>query len=132
MAVIDASVAVRWFVYGAGNESAAAWLGKLDLIAPELIVAEVGNALWLYCQRRHLTPEEADAILERLPAYFSDLAALHPLAGDALRLARESDHPIYDCFYVALAQREGTAVVTMDRDLARIAQPAGVEVQMLA
>jgi predicted nucleic acid-binding protein len=130
--VIDASVAVRWFVYGVGNESAAAWIDKPDLIAPDLIVAEVGNALWLYCKREHVLPEEADAIMERLPAYFSELVPIQPLAADASRLARESDHPIYDCFYLALARRENTALVTMDRELAGIAEQAGAEVELLA
>ena len=45
--VIDASVALKWFVEEQGTEQAAALLAGQDLlIAPDLIVAEVANAGW--------------------------------------------------------------------------------------
>ena len=105
MAVIDASVAVRWFVYGIGNDEAALWLGKPDLIAPDLIIPKVANALWRYLQRNHLELAEATAILARLAEGFSRLVSISSLANDALILAHEHDHPIYDCIYLALGTR---------------------------
>jgi predicted nucleic acid-binding protein len=131
MAVVDASVAVRWFIYGVGNERAAQWLERTDLLAPDLILAEVGNAFWRYIQRGHLELEEATEILKRLPGSFSQLVPIGELVGDALRLAREHDHPIYDCCYIALAMREGQSLVTLDRDLAKIAETAGVNAELL-
>jgi len=131
MGVIDASVAVRWFVYGPGNERAAPWLDRSDLIAPDLILAEVGNALWQYARRDHLTIEEAAAILKRLPECFARLAPIGDLVSEAFLLARECDHPIYDCFYLALARREGHSVVTLDRDLANLAEKIGVSAELL-
>jgi predicted nucleic acid-binding protein len=45
--VIDASVALKWFIDEDGSDRAAALLdGKELLIAPDLIVAEVCNAGW--------------------------------------------------------------------------------------
>ncbi len=39
-------------------------------------------------------------------------------AEQALTIAIELDHPIYDCFYLALAIRESTYVVTADNRFA--------------
>ena len=131
MAVIDASVAVRWFVYGPGNDQAAPWLLRTDLIGPDLITAEVGNAFWQYVRRGHLKLEEATAILMRLPECFSYLIAVQELIGDALLLAHQYDHPIYDCFYLALGRRERAAIVTLDRKQASIADRMGLEAELL-
>ena len=47
MLVIDASVALKWFVEEDGTQQAAAILDGTELlIAPDLIVAEVCNAGW--------------------------------------------------------------------------------------
>jgi predicted nucleic acid-binding protein len=131
MAVIDASVAVRWFIYGVGNDRAAPWLNRADLTAPDFILAEVGNAFWRYIQRGHLDLQEARAILNRLPAAFVRLVPIYELVSEALGLAKEHNHPIYDCCYLALAQREGQSLVTLDRDLAKIAEKSGVRAELL-
>jgi predicted nucleic acid-binding protein len=39
------------------------------------------------------------------------------LSSRALALAREVDHPVYDCLYLALAELKETRVVTADRRL---------------
>jgi predicted nucleic acid-binding protein len=47
MLVVDASVAVKWFLVEPGDREALALLdGDEPLIAPELVVAEVVNAVW--------------------------------------------------------------------------------------
>ena len=35
----------------------------------------------------------------------------------AIALANEMNHPVYDCLYLALAERDGTLVVTYDQEL---------------
>ena len=46
-AVIDASVAVKWFIPEIHSQTAVKLLaGKKTLYAPDLIYAEVGNTLW--------------------------------------------------------------------------------------
>jgi predicted nucleic acid-binding protein len=41
------------------------------------------------------------------------------LAKRAFEIASELRHPVYDCFYLALAEREDAALVTADRRLIR-------------
>jgi predicted nucleic acid-binding protein len=40
-------------------------------------------------------------------------------------------HPIYDCFYLALAQREGASLVTADNKMLGAAKQARVKVRGL-
>lgn len=41
------------------------------------------------------------------------------------------DHPIYDCFYLALALKEDAPLVTADRKLAILAKKAGIAAELL-
>jgi predicted nucleic acid-binding protein len=61
---------------------------------------------------------------------FAWTARMVPLREAAFDLALRRDHPVYECFYVALARREGAPLLTVDRRLAqRFA--ADVEVRLL-
>jgi predicted nucleic acid-binding protein len=50
------------------------------------------------------------------------LIPLEELAPSALAIAAELKHPIHDCFYVALAERESAALVTADKRLLALAK----------
>jgi predicted nucleic acid-binding protein len=44
--VVDASVALKWFLDEEGSEHARRLKSLEEVIAPDLIVAEVSNAAW--------------------------------------------------------------------------------------
>jgi predicted nucleic acid-binding protein len=115
--VVDASVAVKWLVSEAFSEEAASLLDNpMTLIAPELLFAEVTNALWALCRRGDMAKEDFAEAVEVLKA--SPVAVPHPmrqLAASAARLAIDLGHPAYDCFYLALAVQEQYPVITADR-----------------
>ena len=116
--VVDASVVVKWLVTEALSDRAAALLldKELQLIAPELLFAEAGNALWAMCRRGDIGKADfAEAIetLKAAPVAFP--VPMRGLAASAARLATDLDHPTYDCFYLALALSEQHPVVTADR-----------------
>jgi predicted nucleic acid-binding protein len=120
MPVVDASVALKWFLEEADSAAAAALLEERDLlIAPDLIVAEVCNAAWKAVRAGAMLPEQHDDAAARLGAVFDELAPLAPLARQAAELSRALDHPAYDCFYLALAEQRGTHLVTADGRLLR-------------
>jgi predicted nucleic acid-binding protein len=114
--VVDASVAVKWFVSEAFSDDAARLLDDgMILIAPELLFAEVSNALWALCRRGDMGPADFAEVTETLKAApISVPASMGQLAASAGRLALDLDHPVYDCFYLALAIQEQYPVITAD------------------
>ena len=124
--VVDASVAAKWLVEESDSATAEAVhrVGQI-LVAPELIVAEVSSALQQKIQRDEMTVEHATSALEGLPGFFDDLFPLRALGVRALAMASQIAHPVYDCYYVALAEQVNAAVVTADEKfLARLAGTA--------
>lgn len=115
--VVDASVVVKWFVTEELSGEAAALLERgATLVAPELVFAEVSNALWAMRRRGEIGAADFDDATDALRA--APFAIPHPmrrLAAAAARLAVDLDHPVYDCFYLALAVLEQYPVVTADR-----------------
>lgn len=129
--VIDASVALKWFVEEEGTSQAAALLAGQDmLIAPDLIVAEVANAGWKAVRSGTMLPEQHDHAAARLPLAFDSLIPLASLAPSAVAIARLLDHPVYDCFYLALAEERAAKLITADRRL--LARLAGTQWEGIA
>jgi predicted nucleic acid-binding protein len=123
MPVVDASVAFKWVVREEGSEAARALVAAGEpLIAPELVLVEVANAAWKGARRGLVAPGQLAVVAERLPDWLDRIHPVRPLLPRAVAIARDLDHPVYDCVYLALAEREAAALVTADlRLLARAA-----------
>ena len=114
--VIDASVACKWFF----NEPLSAEARRLaasdaTFVAPDMILAECANAAWRRVRDGTVTPAHARAFLDSLPLWFEALPPAAELHKAAFEMAHELGHPVYDCLYLALAEREQALVVTADR-----------------
>jgi predicted nucleic acid-binding protein len=130
--VVDASVAVLWTLTQAKSDTAAALRTEDDLIAPALIVAEIGNAIWKAVRRGDLPPHESSTAVEIALGPISALTPMEELRTRALELSIELDHPIYDCFYLALAERERVPLVCADKRLREKAKKMkGIEIRAL-
>ena len=117
--VIDASVACKWFF----NEPLAAEAHRLaeadaTFVAPDMILAECANAAWRRVREDTITPAHARAFLGSLPLWFEWLTPAAELHQPAFEMAYALGHPVYDCLYLALADREQSPVVTADRAFA--------------
>ena len=118
--VVDASVAVKWVLNESGSEAAFA-LRNDELIAPALLLAEAGNALWRRARIGEITADEANLRMSELLKAPVALLAIEPFIEPALKLATGIGHPIYDCIYLALALDRQTHVITADRRFAAAA-----------
>ena len=119
MLVVDASVAIKWFIVEPGRPEARRLLDGSDpLVAPELIVAEVVNVVWKRLMTGALDRSQAADVPRELPQLFAELCPLATLARRALAIAEELRHPAYDCFYLALAEARDARLVTADRRFA--------------
>lgn len=72
--VVDASVAVKWFVLEANSEHARRLLDSdATLVAPDLIVAEIATAMWKRQRVGDISPEQATEAVATLPVIFGEL-----------------------------------------------------------
>ena len=124
--VVDASVVVKWLAREPDSPAANGVLASdLDLCAPRLLAAEVVNALRNKVLRNAISREQAEqgaALVPGLPiAWFGDEA----LCADAMRLALGIGASVYDCLYLALAQRLDAPLITADSQFAQRLDSAG-------
>lgn len=116
--VVDASVAVKWFLPEERSEEARSLLdGKSRLLAPDLLWIEVASVVWKVARRGGLTNAEAEQIVGDCSAFPVEICESQPLLQPAMKIATATDRTVYDSLYVALAEREKCAVVTADQRL---------------
>jgi predicted nucleic acid-binding protein len=127
-AVVDASVATKWYLPEADTDAAISLRqrhvsGDIRLVSPDLMVYEVANAL-----RYH-----PRAGIDRLAEHIGDLFALE-IGFDrtsetsmiaAIHSAFRLGLSIYDASYISLAERLDTVVYTADEALYRAAGTRG-------
>jgi len=118
--VVDASVVVKWFVPEEDSDKAIRLRekhveGSLTLMAPDLIVYEVANALTYHPE---IDDEDLRKDIEAL--FMIDLDLVPPsteLMVSITETARRLAISIYDSSYLALAEVTATNLVTADERL---------------
>lgn len=130
--VVDASVVVKWVLQEDKSDAALALYLDDRLIAPSLLYAEIGNALWKAVTVRGVSLSDAQIALSAATAPLDDVISSDELSARALELAVALKHPIYDCFYLALSERENAPLVTADQRLLKAAKRVnGIQVRAL-
>lgn len=115
--VVDASIVVKWFVLEEDSEKAIEIrdkyvTGEIKLIAPEIMIFEVLNALYY---KGLFSINELKEISEALDAFSFEL---YPLEGEysrkTIEIAYENSITIYDASYIALAVLKSAHIYTAD------------------
>ena len=125
--VLDASAALEVAL----NRNLAAGLSAhLDeaeeVLAPDLFVPEVVNAIWKLHHFGNLSLSACDGALEVLLDFVNTLVSCKELYREAFLLSRTTRRPAYDMFYLALAIREDAALLTLDNALRKMAVRHGI------
>ena len=125
--VVDASVAVKWYLPEEHSDCAARLCRSGTVLeAPDLLHGEVGNALWKRVRRGELIRDQAGEIIAALGLMPIEMYPSRLLAAAALQIACEINLTVYDSLYIAAAMLTGSRLVTADRRLfesARAAEP---------
>jgi predicted nucleic acid-binding protein len=118
--VVDASVAIKWFVPEIHSAEAIRLLSPdCELLAPDLLPSEFGNILWKKTRRGEIPSPKAVEIIRALaeiPLYYSSAPEL---LESAYLLAEKFERTVYDSLYLSLALLEGCPMVTADLRLVR-------------
>ena len=134
---VDASVVVKWLLPEPDRDRALLIRDlyqddKLDLVAPHLLVSEVGNVLWRRVRARDLTPDQGRRCFEQLlrdsPIFLDSPATCR----SAFEIAVAHDRPVYDCLYLAHALEHRCDLVTAGKKFYRAMRPAFPAVKLLA
>ena len=121
--IVDASVAIKWFVTENLHQEARRLLeGRDSLHAPDLLIVELANMAWKKAVRREIDSRQARHIAR---ACRDDIPVLWPsvdLVDRALEISLRLEHPVYDCVYIACAEAAQGVLVTADERLCAAAK----------
>lgn len=116
--VVDASVAIKWFIPEVHAIAAGHLLHKnFKLLAPDLIFAEVGSILWKKQRLKEITRATASDILNDFKRLPIENYEIEPLIDEAWNIAATYQCTVYDSLYVALARAEKCVLATADQRL---------------
>jgi predicted nucleic acid-binding protein len=127
--VLDSNVALKWVLIEADSDKArrlrVGFQQQIhDLLAPDVFPVEVAHGL-AKAERRGIIPQgDADRLLANVLSTPPQFHPYLPLLKRALDIASQSRIGVYDCLYVALAEREGCELLTADDRLVRTLQPS--------
>lgn len=123
--VIDANVGLKWFIEEPRSGAARKILEKGgSFIAPDIFIPEICNVVWKKVKLQDIATEQGQAIVNNIAMVLDNLVPSSEVAKRAFELAVQCNHPVYDCLYLALAERESCTLVTDDSKLVKVAKKA--------
>ena len=126
--VVDASVALRWFLPDEEcGDKALALLesyvrGEIRMVVPSLLGFEVLNGLLIASRRGRLEIATALQAYRGFQALGLDVADMGADGPEILSIAAQTGLTAYDAAYIALARREKADLLTNDARLSQAAE----------
>lgn len=118
--VIDASVAVKWFVWEAGTEEAQNLLDKLSFFyIPDLFLMEIDSILTKKVRRNELAIVDSFQKRRTFRQLPYKLVEYKEIEEFAFRLATEFSITLYDAAYLSIAIDYDAVFYTADKRLVK-------------
>jgi predicted nucleic acid-binding protein len=120
--VLDSSTAVKWVLPEVDSDKADhlrdAFIQAIhELLAPEVFHVELAHALTRAERQKRIVQGEAEDLWNEVMSTPPQLVPSFPLMPRAIQISSVSRASVYDCLYVALAERENCEFVTADTKL---------------
>jgi predicted nucleic acid-binding protein len=122
--VLDSSVALKWVLPEPDSPKAIRLRDDFhnalhELVAPDIFPVEIGHALTRAERQLRIQPPNGWAGWQSIMSDCPALSPSLPLTPRAYVISSAMRIGIYDCHYVALAEREGCELVTADDKLVK-------------
>ncbi|WP_462324956.1 type II toxin-antitoxin system VapC family toxin [Desulfoplanes sp.] len=101
-----------------------------DLIAPDILPFEIGNALSAMLKRRRLEPDDLLSIWDATQQIPVDLRSVN--IRDALKIASQYNIYAYDAYFLVCALSLHCPLITIDRRMIEVAYNLGIHVMEVA
>lgn len=117
--VIDASVGVKWYVPELHDAEALALLDeRFDRHVPAHFYIEIASTVWKkVVQRGELSEDDGREMLTKVGRVRATIHPTGTLLDPAFEIALATRRTVYDCLYIALAERLDCVAVTADERL---------------
>jgi len=131
--VLDCSVALSWYFKDEATEQTNELRERIveeHIFVPALWPLEITNALLAACRRKRIVKNDLNKILTDLRELPSEVdRETDAMVWDnSLHLAQQHNLSIYDATYLELALRKKISIATLDKELVRASNSAGVNV----
>lgn len=126
--VLDASAAIELLLSRSAANELSELVSEAELVlAPDLYIAEVSNALWKHAGASGDSGSYQELLDDAvaLPDDFLDSASLYR---EAFALSVKHQHPVYDALYLVVARRNSATILTVDRRLGSLASTLQISV----
>jgi predicted nucleic acid-binding protein len=125
--VLDASVGFEWVVPETNSDKAIRLRDDyrnavIELLAPDIFPLEVAHALTRAERQNRITPAQGAQALADLLSLHPQLHPPLPFLPRAYQISSQMRVGVFDCLYVALAERERCQFITADDRLVRALQ----------
>ena len=126
--VLDSSVAIKWVLPEKDTPKAVRLRNEFrrgvhELLAPDVFPVEFSHALTRAERRGVIRPPAAIKRLNNVLSYPPVLYPYLPLLVRAVSISSQTRQGVYDCLFVALAERERCELLTADARLITNLQP---------
>jgi len=127
--VIDASAAVEMALSKEKAKEYKEILKFADLVlVPDTYPSEITNVFWKYGSIDNLEPALCQKGIEYCMNLVDDFRDTKPMCIEVLSESLKERHPAYDLFYLVLARRTNSSLLSKDKKMLSIAEKMGIEI----
>lgn len=117
--VVDSGIVIKWCVSEFDSNQAKLIYdqyenGNLELFAPSLLHAEIGNIIWKKQVFQNLSETSVENAIKLFQQVNFTLIPISILFDDAYKIAVKYKRTFYDLLYLALSVKENCKFVTAD------------------
>ncbi len=117
--VLDSNIGVKWLLQEDQSDKARVvregyLRGLHELLAPDIFTVECAHAFTRAQRQGRVTKAEVNAFMADLLTTLPQFHRHQPLLPRAIEISIQVRHGVYDCLYIALAEREGCGLLTAD------------------